>query len=210
MTAKRKLRVWSEFTGGMVIWEVALNTTGFHHSGLLFDYARAYRRAALQLYKEFRQTDESRDMDMHPIVFLYRHALELYLKAILLVGNGILLVEGRPLKHSKQIFKNHDLKKLLPGVKDIFDLLDCADIWLPPIFSSFADVERVVRAFDEIPYDAFRYPVDPTGARELLGEPLHFNTLAFVEKTEALFDLLQTAARRTHEAFQNHSPHMPS
>ena len=210
MTTERKLRVWSEFTGGMLIWEVALNTTGFHHRGLLFDYAQAYRRAALQLYKEFRQTDESRDMDMHPIVFLYRHALELYLKGILLVGNGILLKEGRPLKQSKQIFKDHDLKKMLPGVRDIFDLLDCSDIWVPPIFNSFVDVERVVRAFDEIPYDAFRYPVDNTGAKELLGEPLHFNALTFVQKTEALMDLLQTAARLTWEAFQNRSLHMPS
>jgi hypothetical protein len=70
MAGTRKSRVWSEFTGDMIGWDVALNTTGFHHSGLLLDYARAYR------------------MDMHPIVFPYRHALEVRLKAILSLGTG--------------------------------------------------------------------------------------------------------------------------
>lgn len=171
------------------------------------DYARAYRGAALQLYEGFRQTEECRDLDLHPIVFLYRHALELYLKAILSVGDGIPSLKGQP---SKKIFKEHALTKMLPGVRNIFCLLDCSGIWLPPIFKSFVDVERVVRAFDEIPHDAFRYPVDNTGAGELLREPLHFNTLIFVQKTEALMDLLQNAVRRTYEATQIHSPHMPS
>ncbi len=210
MAGARKSRVWSEFTGDMVGWDVALNTTGFHHSGLLLDYARAYRGAALKLYKGFRQTDECRDMDMHPIIFLYRHALEVYLKAILSLGNGILLANGQPLKRGNQIFKEHNLKKMLPGVRDIFCLLDCSDIWTPPIFKSFVDVERVVQEFDEIPHDAFRYPVDRTGAGELLREPLFFNALTFAQKTEGLMDLLHTAARRTHEAFEGYQPYMPS
>jgi len=55
MAGIRKSGVWSEFTGDMIGWDVARNTTGFHHSGLLLDYARPYRGAALRLYKGFRQ-----------------------------------------------------------------------------------------------------------------------------------------------------------
>jgi hypothetical protein len=79
-----------------------------------------------------------------------------------------------------------------------------------PSFTSFSDVERVVKAFDKIPHDAFRYPVDKTGAKELLGEPLLLNAFTFAEKMEALMDLLQKAALRAYDTFQDYFPHMPS
>ena len=150
-------------------------------------------------------------MDMHPIVFLYRHALEVYLKSILVFGNGVLLINKRPSANIERILGcKHDLRGMLPGAKSIFDLIDCSDIWIPPTFSSFADVERVVGAFDEIKHDAFRYPVDRAGSKELLEEPLCFNALVFAEKAEALMELLQKAAKRSDEAFQDYFPHMPS
>jgi hypothetical protein len=201
---------WAEFADGPVGWDVGLNTTGFHHHGLLLDYARAYREAAKHLFQAFRQTDDSRDMDMHPITFLYRHALEVYLKAVLDVGNPVLLIKGQRMKKGKEIFNGHHLKNLLPGVRDVFGVLDCSGIWVPPNFNSFDDVERVIGAFDEIQHDAFRYPVDKTGSRELLGDALYFNAFTFSERAEALMELLQNAAIRADDAFQNYCRHIPS
>jgi hypothetical protein len=201
---------WAEFADGPLGWDVGLNTTMFHHHGLLLDYACAYRKAARQLFQAFRQTEDSRDMDMHPIIFLYRHALEVYLKAILDLGNPLLLIKGRHMKKGRDIFSGHHLKNLLPGVRDVFEVLDCSGVWVSPNFNSFNDVERVIKAFDEIQHDAFRYPVDKTGSRELLEDALSFNAFTFSDTAEALMELLQNAAIRADDTFQNYCHHIPS
>ena len=174
----REPRVWSEFSDGPGLgWYVCLNTTGFHHINLLQDYARAYHKAARLVFEGFRQTLQDgdwpknhRDMDAHPILFLYRQAVELYLKTV--------IVWGEPLKHQRglppnpklreQTFNGHDLAKLLPGVKETFGLIDCPSIWNALTFQSFADIERVVKAVNDFPHDAFRYPVDRAGSKDLL------------------------------------------
>jgi hypothetical protein len=81
-------------------------------------------------------------------------------------------------------------------------LIDCSGIWTVPRFQSFADIERVVRAVNELPHDAFRYPVDRAGSTELLPSGLRFSVRVFADKLETLLDLLERAATRTWETFQ--------
>lgn len=209
-------RVWSEFSdeagGG---WEVCLNTTDFQHIHLLRDYARAYLKAARLVFEGFRQTLQDgeglknyREMDAHPIVFLYRQALELYLKTVIVWGEPLQRMRGRPPKQKKWIFKNHDLARLLPGVKEVFGLIDCSSIWTAPTFQSFADVERVVQAVDDLPHDAFRYPINREGSKEL-PQGLCFSVLMFAKKLDGLLDLLDAAATRTWDTLQGEtSPHV--
>ena len=121
------------------------------------------------------------------------------LKTVIDLGNSLLWLRGKPVKKGTETFKEHDLANLLPGVKDVFNLLDCADIWTPPIFRSFDDIERVVKAVNEVPHVAFRYPVDRTGRGELLPEALCFNSLTFAEKLDALLSLLDMG-RRCHRS----------
>ena len=200
----RKPHFWSEFMGDNFGWEVVLNATGFPHTDLLFSYAEAYRRAAHNLFESFRQAEVGRDMDMLPIIFLYRHAVEVSLKTILWEGEGVLLINGRPLRTAAKIFKGHNLKEMLPGVGQVLGLLDCSKIWVPPTFSSFADIERVVIAINEIQHEAFRYPIDRSGRKELLEHPLRFDALVFTDKAEALLGVLESAAIRANEAFQKY------
>ena len=200
-------RMWSEFAEGPQGWDVVLNTTMFHHHGLLVDYARAYHEAAKRLFGSFRQTDDYREMDAHPIVFLYRHALEVYLKTVIDIGNNLLYLRDKPAKNWGQ----HNLATLLSSVREIFDLIDCSDMWKPPTFRSFSDVERVVLEVNKVPHDAFRYPVDPTGTKELLPDSLLFNMSTFADKLDALLELLNAAAWRTYDTFQAEvKAHMPS
>jgi hypothetical protein len=112
---ERKPRLWVEFSEGFGP-KIALNSTGFHHSHLFFDYARAYRKAARQLFEQYWQAEDFQDMDMHPIVFLYRHAVEVYLKTILSLGNGVLLINRKPLRTGAKIFNGHKLRPMLPGI----------------------------------------------------------------------------------------------
>jgi hypothetical protein len=200
----KKLSRWAEFSGGTVGWDVGLNTTGAQHIHLLQDYARAYHRAARSVFEAFRQTEESnrQEMDAHPIAFLYRHALEVYLKTIIVWGEGLQILRGSPPKPRKQTFKDHDLAKLLPGVKDIFCLIDCSSIWNVPMFQSFTDIERVVQAVNEFPHDAFRYPVGHAGKKELLPRGVSFNVIVFAEKLDGLLDLLEAAATCTWDTYQ--------
>jgi hypothetical protein len=99
---------------------------------------------------------------------------------------------------------------MLPGVRDIFCLLDCSDIWEPPIFKSFVDVERVVQAFYEFRTTPSVTRLTRQALEKLLRDSLFFNALTLAQKTEGWMELLHTAARRTHEALQSYRPHMPS
>jgi hypothetical protein len=200
---ERKPRLWVEFSEGFGP-KIALNSTGFHHSHLFFDYARAYRKAARQLFEQYWQAEDFQDMDMHPIVFLYRHAVEVYLKTILSLGNGVLLINRKPLRTGAKIFNGHKLRPMLPGIGEIFDLIDCSGLWRPPTFNSFSDVKRMVEALDQIEHDAFRYSLSVNGKTELLEEPLCFSAFDFAEKTDALLDVLEAVARQTDETFQKY------
>src|SRR5258708_6419936 len=143
--ATNKFKVWTEFTSNMSGWEVGLNTTGFHHSGLLQDYAQAYRKAARRLFNALRETlveedqfNDHANKNAHQTVFLYRPALEVYLKTIIVFGNQLLWLHEKPLNPGRYIFTSHKLATLLPGVQEIFHLIDCSELWTEPGFHSFA------------------------------------------------------------------------
>jgi hypothetical protein len=206
-----KPRVWSEFAGGMGRWDVCLNNYGFEHAGLLQDYARAYHKAAKRLFEEFSQTlcaedrfGDHRDMDASPIAFLYRHALEVYLKMVIVFGRPLLCLRGKPLKRKEDVLPGHGLLTLLTGVEEIFDLIDCSDFWNSSLCGSFSDVERVVKAVEHVTHDSLRYPVRIRKGEleDLLPGGLRFNVRTFAEKMDALLDVLDAAAVKADDVFQ--------
>ena len=77
-------------TGGLS--DVVLNWYG-EAVEKLEPYAKAYHSAA-QLLIETSTGDQLRDINACPVVFLYRLSLELYLKAILILGSSILGLDG--------------------------------------------------------------------------------------------------------------------
>jgi hypothetical protein len=75
--------------------------------------AEAYHSAARSLI-ENSSDDQLRDINACPVVFLYRLSLELYLKAILIIGSKILRLDGAPFKTVEEILnKRHNLVALL-------------------------------------------------------------------------------------------------
>lgn len=121
----RKGKVWSTFFGKTFHGNVVLNFMRFP-KGELAAYGRSYHEAGQHLVKRMAST-HYRDPDACPIVFLYRHAVELYLKAIILWGNSLLWLNGRPAVAHKNIFTEHRLRVLLKSVKPILRFRGCLD-----------------------------------------------------------------------------------
>jgi hypothetical protein len=100
------------------------------------------------------------------IVYLYRHALELFLKGVL-IGRGAELVDPRP---SPQTVVNakHSLTKLLPDVRRIFVECGWDKTFGSQAGTTFDDFTAIVQEFERTDPSSFsfRYPVkkDLTGA----------------------------------------------
>ena len=197
----------AEFSDGAG-WVVHLNNIKSDHANLLLDYARAYRRVAHQVFEavgeDFCRGKMHSDMDAYPIVFLYRHAVEAYLKTIIVFGNCLRCARGQSAELPNKIFSMHGLEDLLQSVRGTLCQPHCSLIWIPPIFQTFADAERVIKAVDGIDHDALRYPVRfrDDQVQALLPDGLSFNVHRFTEKMDLLLDLLDNAATRTWDAFQ--------
>lgn len=129
----------------------------------LFDhlegYIDGYKRAGDLLVADIQKAQSYQDTLVYPIVFLYRHYLELRLKS--------LIRDGRELLDEKcSVPETHDLnnlwgecKKILLKVfpdsptKDLFAVQDC--------LKQFAEVD---------PYsESFRYPFNKNGDKTLTG-----------------------------------------
>ncbi len=74
--------------------------------------AQAFHAAGKRLAGK-SSAEQLRDIGACPVVFLYRHSLELYLKSILITGSKILEREAKPFRTVEAILKiGHDLSGL--------------------------------------------------------------------------------------------------
>jgi hypothetical protein len=106
-----KGKVWEAFRGRAFHGNVVLNFMRFPQ-GEFAAYGRSYHEAANRLVTSMG-SGHYRDPDACPIVFLYRHAVELYLKAIIHWGNMLLRINSRSIVAHKNIFQEHRLGVLL-------------------------------------------------------------------------------------------------
>jgi hypothetical protein len=109
--------------------------------------AEEYHKAAKLLIEK----GVTNDLAAYPIVYLYRHALELSVKSVLILGDeaGIVSVAD-PFKYK------HKLSGLLPDVKHLFVALHVRD---------YDRLAEVVSEFEKVDPEnqAFRYTVKKSG-----------------------------------------------
>ena len=128
-----------------------------HPSQELDVYAHGYKQAADILVDHISAIKRNQDILVYPIVFLYRHYIELCLKKIVRDGN-ILLDEPKemPIHHKIDVLWNECktlLKKLqLDSTKDDLDAVD-------EIIGQFSEKDPLSMAF--------RYPTDKKGEKSL-------------------------------------------
>lgn len=143
-------------------------------------YTEGYRRAADILIRHIDETARDQDFLVYPVVFLYRHHIELQIKQVTGLARQLLRRDDSP--GSDKV--THNLNSLWEAARK---LLLQADETLTP--SSFRRVSSVIRALNEADLRAtgFRYARTREGGRSLEG--IHYiNTRRFGEQMAAASD----------------------
>lgn len=143
------------------------------------------------------------DFRAYPVVFLYRHALELYMKAVLLVGSPMLSIKGQREVDRQQLLKTHSLDVLRQELERIFEAYDWEWDLGTPHFRTLGDFRAVIAEFQAVDAGsyAFRYPLDTKGSASLKSD-FRFDIFEFCDVLDELFPVFEGAAMGAYEELQ--------
>lgn len=132
-----------------------------------FGYTEGYRLAGDILSKHVRRTKRNQDILIYPIVFLYRHHLELRLKRI--IRDGCALYGEKLAGFNERILEQHDLEKLWGVSKDILTLHYDRDVKEDP--EALLRIEECIMQFNKVDPRSFsfRYATDKNGITSAAG-----------------------------------------
>ncbi|AXF78977.1 hypothetical protein LU604_26110 (plasmid) [Erwinia tracheiphila] len=145
-------------------------------------YTEGYRLAADILIRHIDETARDQDLLVYPVVFLYRHHIELQIKQVTELARRVLR-ENDP---RGSVRGTHNLNTLWADARGL--LLQADDTLAS---SNFTLVSTVVKALNEVDLRAtgFRYARTSEGGRSLEG--LHYiNTRRFGEQMAEASDVL--------------------
>ncbi|MEE8167729.1 MAG: hypothetical protein V3T58_02510 [Candidatus Hydrothermarchaeales archaeon] len=142
-------------------------------------YAEGYKRAGDWLFERVNQGRADQDFVVYPIVFLYRHAIELKLKWIIEIG-GRLIDEPRDLRIS------HDLIALWKECREILE-----KVWSEGSSDTLDTAEKIINQFSKEDPESmtFRYPVDTDG-NFLIPDSKLINLENLKDVVEGIYNLL--------------------
>jgi hypothetical protein len=166
-------------------------------------FVAGYHEAGKALIDQMLSTAGYRDYEGYPILFLYRHGLELYLKAIVYRGAQLAGVISDKQFDTEKLWSRHELTPLLPHVESIFKCLGWEwDFEVSGLksFDDFATLIKAIEGLDPRSY-CFRYPVNTKGEAAL---PKHFivNVISFGRKMDPVLELLDAAVTGLEEEWQ--------
>jgi hypothetical protein len=191
------------FSNQAVLADVVFNFRGRAIDDLSA-FAAGYHEAGKTLISKMESAPGYRDYEGYPILFLYRHALELYLKAIVYRGAQLLGLISDEKPNTEKLLTNHKLIRLLPTIEAIFRAVEWKwDFEVSGLksFDDFADLIREIEKIDPQSY-CFRYPVNTTGEAAL---SKHFvvNVVNFEKKMDSVLDLLSGAVTGLQERWDD-------
>lgn len=170
-------------------------------------YGSGFHEAARSLAQTFlRKRGGFSDLEGLPIVYLYRHALELHLKGVVLAGQRLMRLEGNSLSEDElwKLLGGHNISALLPHVRKVFRYVNWAErIDCGPV-KTFADIESVVRDLEAVDPQSFsfRYPTDKKGDASLVHH-FGFSVSHFVSVMDPLIELLGNSVSALEECWDN-------
>ncbi|HOS11875.1 MAG TPA: hypothetical protein PL148_08195 [Candidatus Aminicenantes bacterium] len=176
----------------------------FHRNPIdeLAPFARAYHEAGKRLARNLSDSSGYRDFDGYPILFLYRHSLELYLKAIVYHGAQLLHLLDAGSLDTSSLFLNHRLSSLLPAVNAVFKGL--AWTWKSGVtgLNSFDEFISIVQQIEDLDRDSysFRFPTNKKGSAALKHHTI-VNPIAFALNMDPILELLDVVVLDLHEKF---------
>ena len=153
----------------------------------ILDYAWAYRRSAMHLVAFWHQQPPiAIDNGALPLVFLYRHALELYLKAIVFQAAVATINEQDLQRALPRLWREHSLVRLVRMAEPVLTdpahpLVSCGTL-----HQDLCRLASEIDAIDPGSY-SFRYPVTSQGGPAL---PSHvfLNIFVLSDAMEKVFD----------------------
>jgi len=122
----------------------------------------------------------------YPIVFSFRHALELQMKALILEAEPIFARRGEPGVDRAKLF-THSLEALRGDVERLFESSHWTWEIAPPHFRTLNDFRRVIGELHDVDPRSFcfRYPVDKAG-HAALDDHFEFNLFTFASRMDEL------------------------
>ncbi len=163
------------------------------HWDVQYAYSSGYRAAAFALAKEVCEAQNGRDRLVYPIVYLYRHHIELILKSIIIIASSLL---DRDMFESPHGHRLYDLWTILrPLLNPV-----CALVPEEPFALEDIDgVEWYIAQLNEHDPDGqrFRYATTKQGKKitkdvpSLKEDLVHINIRVFAEGMEKLANYLE-------------------
>lgn len=142
----------------------------------------------------------------YPLVFLYRQAFELSLKAIVFAGAVLLRDEGEEPTPIDRIM-THDLNTLFQEVARVFDKWRAGDprVWDfdEPKLRTKSDFAKIVHEFQKVdPGYTFRYSVRKDGSTPSLEAGFEFDLFAFAAIMDSVVTLLNVRPEMIRDEMQ--------
>ena len=153
-------------------------------------YQSGFRRAALHLAERVCETGREQDFLIYPIVYLYRHHIELALKSLIAVGGSLL---NHSLSNKEQrALGRHDLADLWRLARPLFNQVSklSGDAELPP--ADLEGIDSYIRQLHVHDPDGqrFRYAKTRSHASSLDPNLRNINVRDFAVALEKLADYL--------------------
>lgn len=173
----------------------------FYFSGLpeseFAYYGSSFHEAARKLVRSLRRKDGFSSVEALPALFLYRHAIELFLKAIIIHGEGLLWSPGADRFRDM----SHDLSTLVSRVGVVLRERSIEWWWPKSAVETWIDVERLVKFLSrhDPRASAFRYPITKSGDRSV-HKDFSVGFFAFVSVLDSFAAALECAEMAVSEA----------
>jgi hypothetical protein len=135
----------------------------------------------------------------YPIVFLYRHALELYMKAVIREGAQMVKIKGMG-EINKNNLNTHNLDLLMTHFTTVFKAYRWDWDFGTPHFKSQHDFQVMIDELQSMDKksSAFRYPIDEKG-HSALPFNTRFNLFRFCAILDNLLPTLMDVVDMEHE-----------
>jgi len=139
-------------------------------------------------------------------VYLYRHALELHLKGVLLAGDRLMTIDGEGLDEEElwRLLGSHNMSRLLPHLQKVFRYVDWKDHIDSGPIKTFSDIRAVVLDLERVDPQSFtfRYPTDRKG-KASLQHHFSFSVDHFVSVMDPLIELLNNSVSALEDYWDN-------
>lgn len=134
----------------------------------------------------------------YPVFFLYRQALELTVKGIIVAGMELVEFQGESID-MEALYRNHNFEKMRPDLERVMEAMGWGWNLGIPGFTTVGDFRRLLAEFDEFdPTSAVsRYPVDTTG-KPTMAEARCVNLFDFAMTIDAVLEVLDHAPGTIH------------